>query len=178
MNVLDNMNIDQIPLPAVIGAHLVSHPAAAPAQAPDNGPKFLLVCSRDLDDDEKSLLRLYGGVLEFDDCHINIPLQQLIEQNNVSYIVFDIRQKSHRMALSKEAGDESYHIIAVIHKWEEFDDFIDDANAENCLSSLPPKQAFKRDFDKLLLEKKIRKPSCAKNVLRIFLKVLGGWGKK
>lgn len=177
MNVLDNMNLDQIPLPPVIGAQVVSQPDA-PAHAPEQGSVFLLVCSRDLEDEEKDLLRQYGGMLEYDDCHINIPLQQLIDQNRISYVIFDIREKNHRMALTKEAGNDAYHIVAVIHKWEEMDDFIDDANAENVMSSLPPKQAFKRDFDKLLMEKKIRKPSCLKNVLRIALKVLGGWAKK
>jgi hypothetical protein len=70
-----------------------------------------------------------------------------------------------------------FHIIAIVHKWEEMDDFIDDSNCENCLSSLPSKQAFKKDFDRLLLEKKIREPSCAKSMIRIFHKAINGWQK-
>lgn len=168
MNVLDNMVVPDIPVPAG-----VSQSAAAVAQDND---KFLLVCSRDLEADEMELLATYGKVLRYDECHLNIPLSQLVD--GVSYVVFDVRQKSHRLALSKESENEHFHSIALIHKWEQFDDFVDDANCENCLSSLPAKQAFKRDFDRLLLEKKIRKPSCMKSVLRTFLKVLGGWQKE
>ena len=168
MNVLDNMVVPDIPVPAG-----VSQSAAAVAQDND---KFLLVCSRDLEADEMELLATYGKVLRYDECHLNIPLSQLVD--GVSYVVFDVRQKSHRLALSKESENEHFHSIALIHKWEQFDDFVDDANCENCLSSLPAKQAFKHDFDRLLLEKKIRKPSCIKSVLRTFLKVLGGWQKE
>ena len=168
MNVLDNMVVPDIPVPSGI-----SQPAAAAGQ--DNEDKFLIVCSRDLDEEEMELLTSYGKVLRYDECHLNIPLSQLV--SDVSYVVFDVRQKSHRLALAKESGNEQFHLIALIHKWEQFDDFVDDANCENCLSSLPTKQAFKRDFDRLLLEKKIRKPSCIKSVLRTFLKVLGGWQK-
>jgi hypothetical protein len=137
---------------------------------------FILVCSRDLSDEEMDLLTMYGKVLVYDDCHINLPLDQLVESIRPSYIVFDIRLKPHRMALSKEMSG-NYHIIAIVNSWEKEDDFIDDAKCENCLSSLPLKQAFKKDFDKLLVEKKIRKPSCMKNILRMFFKIAGGWQK-
>lgn len=184
MNVLDNMVVPDVPLPEVINAN--AHPVHGkqsssyqPHFQTEDSEKFLLVCSRDLEPEEIALLELYGKVLRYDDCHVNIPLDQLIDQGTpVSYIIFDVRLKSHRMALAKESGDESFHLIAIIHKWEQFDDFIDDANCENCLTSLPAKQAFKKDFDKLLLEKKIRSPSCMKSVMRTFLKVLGGWAKE
>lgn len=169
MNVLDNMVVPDIQVPL---------PSSSSSSPSDSGEKFLFVCSRDLEAEEMDLLTSYGKVLTYDDCMINIPLDQLMAQGNVSYVLFDIRKKSHRLTLSKEAGNENFHLIALIHKWEQFDDFIDDANCENCLSSLPTKQAFKRDFDRLLLEKKIRKPSCLKNIGRTFLKVLGGWSKE
>jgi hypothetical protein len=123
---------------------------------------------------------LYGKVLQYDSCHVNIPLDQLIRQNNANYLVFDVRDKNHRLAISKSSiqhENENVHIIALVSSWEKLDDFIDDAGCENCLSSLPAKQAFKKDFNTLLLEKKIRKPSCAKNVLRLVLKAWGGWAK-
>ena len=170
MNVLDNMVVPdiQVPLPSSVSRQMSS----------DSGDKFLFVCSRDLEAEEMDLLSSYGKVLAYDDCMINIPLDQLVAQGSVSYVLFDVRKKSHRLALSKEAGNDNFHLVALINKWEQFDDFVDDANCENCLSSLPIKQAFKRDFDRLLLEKKIRKPSCLKNIGRTFLKALGGWAKE
>ena len=124
MNVLDNMVVPDIPVPSG-----VSQSAAAVVQ--DNDDKFLLVCSRDLEAEEMELLSTYGKVLRYDECHLNIPLSQLVD--GVSYVIFDVRQKSHRLAMSKEAENEHFHSIAVIHKWEQFDDFVDDAN---CLVSL------------------------------------------
>ncbi len=141
---------------------------------------FLIVASRDLSNEELNLLKLYGKVLQYDTCHINIPLFDLIKQNDASYVVFDIRNKEHRMAISKALSDcenNNAHLVAVVHSWEKLDDFVDDAKCENCMSSLPPKQAFKADFDTLLLEKKIREPSLAKNVIRMISKVFSGWSK-
>lgn len=183
MNVLDNMN-----LPDVIVPQNVQVPSVLKAQeqkemrplASAENPVFLLVCSRDLEEEELELLRLYGKVLAYDNCHVNIPLDQLIVQNNANYVTFDVRDKNHRMAISKAAditSNKNVHIVSIVHSWEKLDDFVDDSGSENCLSSLPPKQAFKKDFDTLLLEKKIRKPSCAKNVLRLILKAWGGWSK-
>lgn len=191
MNVLDNMNLPDVIVPhqvhvsAVLGngnnaqSHDEKHDNKVLADA--DQPVFLLVCSRDLEDEELDLLKLYGKVLAYDNCHINIPLDQLITQNNANYVTFDVRDKNHRMAISKAADITSnphVHIIAVVHSWEKLDDFVDDAGCENCLANLPPKQAFKKDFDTLLLEKKIRQPSCLKNVVRLVLKAWGGWAKE
>lgn len=141
---------------------------------------FLIVASRDLDNEELDLLNLYSKVLKYDNCHINIPLFDLIRQNDAKYVIFDIRNKEHRMAISKalsECEKNNAHLVALVHSWEKLDDFIDDSKCENCMSSLPPKQAFKADFDTLLLEKKIRQPSLVKNFLRMVSKVFSGWSK-
>jgi hypothetical protein len=142
---------------------------------------FLMVSSRDLSEEEMELLKLYGKVLEYDNCHVNIPLDKLIDQNNADYVIFDVRNKQHRMAISKATvhhENPNVHVIAVVSQWEKEDDFVDDANCENCLASLPPKQAFKKDFDTLLLQKKIRQPSCVKSVIRVIAKTLGGCAKE
>ena len=207
MNVLDNMNLPDVIVPqqvqlSVASANNLANNAAlnnnannavlnnnvnANANANVNNqlasaenPVFLIVASRDLEDEEVALLNLYGKVLQYDSCHVNIPLEQLIRQNNANYLVFDVREKNHRMAISKSSvqhNNKDVHVIALVHSWEKLDDFIDDAGCENCLASLPPKQAFKTDFNTLLLEKKIRKPSCAKDVLRLVLKAWHGWAK-
>jgi hypothetical protein len=205
MNVLDNMNLPDVIVPqqvqlsaasannlannalfnaanvnAKANANVNANVNAANQLASSDNPVFLIVASRDLEDEEVALLNLYGKVLQYDSCHVNIPLDQLIRQNNANYLVFDVREKNHRMAISKSSvqhDNENVHVIALVHSWEKLDDFIDDAGCENCLSSLPPKQAFKTDFNTLLLEKKIRKPSCAKDVLRLVLKAWNGWAK-
>jgi hypothetical protein len=210
MNVLDNMNLPDVIVPQQVQLSVASVNNLANNAALNNvnsnvnsnvnlntnvnlnanvnnnrlaspeNPVFLIVASRDLEDEEVDLLNLYGKVLQYDSCHVNIPLDQLIRQNNANYLVFDVREKNHRMAISKSSvqhDNEHVHVIALVHSWEKLDDFIDDAGCENCLSSLPPKQAFRSDFNTLLLEKKIRKPSCAKDVLRLVLKAWNGWAK-
>jgi hypothetical protein len=201
MNVLDNMNLPDVIVPqhvqlsvsnaanvvnaanavnATNAANVVKNNLNVNNLASAENPVFLIVSSRDLEDEELSLLNLYGKVLQYDGCHVNIPLDQLIVNNNANYLVFDVREKNHRMAISKSSvqhNNKHIHVIALVHSWEKLDDFIDDAGCENCLSSLPPKQAFKSDFNTLLLEKKIRKPSCAKDVLRLVLKAWNGWAK-
>lgn len=139
---------------------------------------FLIVCSRDVNNDELNLLKLYGKVLQYDDCHINIPLFELIKQNEANYVLFDIRNKEHRMAISKAISsckENNAHLVGLVRSWEKLDDFIGDSNCENCMSHLPPKQAFKSDFDTLLLEKKIREPSIFKNVLRLASNFFNGF---
>jgi hypothetical protein len=139
---------------------------------------FLIVCSRDVDNDELNLLKLYGKVLQYDDCHINIPLFELIKQNESNYVLFDIRNKEHRMAISKAISnfnENNVHLVGLVRCWEKLDDFIDDSKCENCMSHLPPKQAFKYDFDTLLLEKKIREPSMAKNIMRLVSSFFNGF---
>lgn len=184
MNVLDNMNLPDVIVPQQVQVAVLDNKENKenenrPLASAEN-PVFLLVCSRDLEEEELNLLSLYGKVLAYDKCHVNIPLDQLISQNRANYVTFDVRDKNHRMAISKAVditSNKHVHTVAIVHSWEKLDDFVDDAGCENCLSSLPQKQAFKKDFDTLLLEKKIRKPSCAKNMLRILLKAWGGWSK-
>jgi len=135
-------------------------------------PVFLLIISRDLAPDELSLIRLYGNVLEYSDCHINIPLENIINEHKTNYVIFDVRKKRDRVELQKiNYSCYHYHIVAIVHCWEKEDDFIDDAKCENCLTTLPPKQAFKKDFDKLLLQKKIKQTGCFKNILRTLSKI-------
>jgi hypothetical protein len=175
MNVLDSMELPDI-TPRNPQQPLLTNRSISNMSNSSQNVKFMLICSRDIEQEELDLLQFYSKVLVYDDCHINIPLDQLVNES-ISYVIFDVRKKSHRMAISKEMS-ENFHVVAIIHKWQEMDDFIDDANCENCLASFPPKQAFKRDFDKLLLERKIRKPSCMKNIFRVFFKAIGGWQKE
>jgi len=186
MNVLDNMPMPEVVAPklqSVSNVNNVNNENANVNNSNSNSNKqiFLLVSSRDLEEEERELLQLYGKVLDYDNCHVNIPLDQLISQNNADYVVFDVRNKQHRMAISKASvqhDNPNVHVVALVNAWEKEEDFVDDANCENCLASLPPKQAFKRDFDTLLLQKKIRQPSCAKSLLRLLSKALGGCAKE
>ena len=81
-----------------------------------------------------------------------------IDEKNDNYL--KLNQKTMFKQSIKD-GSTPYKVknsnLKLSKKWQELDDFIDDANCENCITSFPPKQAFKRDFDKLLLERSGRK---------------------
>jgi hypothetical protein len=134
---------------------------------------FLIIHSRNVEQSEKDLLKSYGSVLEWDSSFINIPLSS----HQFQYCLLDIHNKDVRMLLMKTDLTQ-YHVVILSRKWESEDDFHEDVQAENVIRSLPPKQAFVSEFNRLLLAPKIRKPSCAKAVLRIVLKVLSGYSDK
>lgn len=134
---------------------------------------FIIVYGDKIPSKDIELLKNFGRCLEFHESYINIPLAN----HKFDYCVVDIREKSHRQMLMKE-NLENYHIVVICSWFQEDDDFIKDVMAENILHHLPEKLPFKSDFDKLLLSKKIRKPSCSKIVLRVLKKVLSGWSEQ
>lgn len=126
----------------------------------DNKP-FLLACSRKLEPAEMELLKSYGKVLVFDNSFRNIPLKQ----HQFEYALFDLSEKVHRDTLCKE-DLSPYHVVCVVGLLDGYDDFPSDLGAENCVRSFPARQAFKSEFDRLILSRKVRKPSKLKSFLR------------
>lgn len=132
--------------------------------------QFILVFETKHRPEDVSLLSTYGKVMEYDSSYINIPLNK----HQFDYLLININDKAHRQMLMKEDLN-SYNVIVICAWWQEDDDFVEDVKAQNVIHHLPPKQAFKADFDRLLLSKKIRKPSCGKTILRLLKKVLNAW---
>jgi len=158
-------------LPKVIRKEL--DPSDVKAQAPADDKPFLLCCSRDIEQHELELLKSYGKVLEFHESFRNIPLRS----HQFDYAVFDLRLKVHRDTLMKEDLSH-YHIVCVISLLDSRDDFVSDLKAENCVRSFPERQAFKSDFDRLLLSAKIRKPSVLKSLLRFLCFLSDGYPRE
>lgn len=138
------------------------------ADASDSKP-FILVCSRDLEQAELDILNSYGKVLIWRPSYMNIPLAQ----HQFDYCVLDARRKEDRSLLASNSLQE-YHIVVITHKYLALDDLSNDVGAENVISKLPPHQAFKQTFDRLLISKKVRSPSCLKSVLRFLLSLANG----
>lgn len=132
--------------------------------------QFILVFESKHKPEDVSLLSTYGKVLEYDSSYINIPLNK----HQFDYLLIDINDKAHRQMLMKEDLNK-YNVVVVCNWYQDDDDFVEDVKAQNVIHHLPAKQAFKADFDRLLLCKKIRKPSCGKTVLRVLKKVLNAW---
>lgn len=164
MSLLDN-------LPPVIKTQVVEEDVRSINGEVDK--PFIIVHSRPLEQEEKDLMKHYGTVLEWTAAYRNIP----IAKHKFHYMTCDVNDKDVRMMLMTNPMD-AYHVVVLCRKYEAEDDFIDDVKSENVLRHLPPQMAFKNDWDKLLLSSKIRAPSCAKAVLRLFLSLLGGYSTK
>jgi hypothetical protein len=129
----------------------------------DVSKHFLIVSSRDFEKDEIELLRSYGKVFQYDDCHINIPLEILLKEYDPHYLLFDVRKKNHRLVLTHDFR-EKFHIMALIKWYELLEDFIQDIDAIKVLKEFPPREATREFFDYNLFHHKIREPNFIKSL--------------
>jgi len=156
-------------LPKVIRKELAQDDVKAHEHKGEN-KSFLLVCSRDLEATEMDILQSYGKVLTWRPSYMNIPLAQ----HEFDYCILDARRKEDRSLLAANPLDP-YHVVVITHKYLALDDLAHDVHAENIISKLPAHQAFKATFDRLLISKKVRSPSCAKSVIRFLLSLANGF---
>ena len=137
------------------------------------GKPFILACSRLLTPEEQELLKLYGRLLVLDSSFRNIPLKS----HKADYMVFNLMEKVHRDTMAKEDLSD-YHVVCVVGLLDSYDDFASDVGAVNLVRTFPARQAFKTEFDRLLLCPKIRKPSVAKTILRFLCGLANGLESK
>ena len=130
---------------------------------------FILCATREVLPQEVELIRSYGKVFIFEEAFRNIP----IASHDFAYAFFDLRRKVDRDALMKE-DLSAYYVIAIIDRLDKLDDTHKDIGALNLVHSLPSRQAFKADFDRLLLSAKIRAPSTLKSLWRFLCFLSGG----
>jgi hypothetical protein len=141
--------------------------------APVNAKPFILACSRQIEQEELDLLKYYGKVLVFHHSFVNIPLSQ----HDFQYALFDLHQKVHRDTLAKEDLSR-YNVVCIIGRLDAHDDFSNDIHSQNCVRTFPQRQAFKSEFDRLLLSHKIRAPSVLKSIWRFFCALGNGYLKE
>ena len=132
---------------------------------------FIIVISRDLSEEELDLLVHYGKVVEFDfKVYTNVPLQSI----QFEYFILDVRRSEDRHYFQQIGVDilEKYNLISVCHSIQKNEEYHEELGVDNVLTKLPNRQAFKHDFDRMLMQKKISKPnvgaSCIKSVFRLF----------
>jgi len=162
MSLLDN-------LPKVIRKELAQDDVKA-HDAHEESKPFVLVISRDLEPAELEILQSYGKVLIWRPSYVNIPLSQ----HEFDYCIVDARRKEDRSLLAANPLD-AYHVVVITHKYLSLDDLAHDVGAENTIHKLPQHQAFKQTFDRLLISKKVRSPSCVKSVIRFLLNLANGF---
>lgn len=141
--------------------------------APVNAKPFILACSRPIEQEELDLLKFYGKVMVFHHSFVNIPMSQ----HDFQYAIFNLHEKVHRDTLAKEDLSR-YNVVCIIGRLDTHDDFSNDIHSQNCVRTFPQRQAFKSEFDRLLLAKKIRAPSVLKSVWRFLCFLSDGLAKE
>ena len=128
--------------------------------------------TRDMKEEELQLLQHYGTVIKFEaKVYTNVPIQSL----QFDYFILDIRNRDDRYYL-QQIDANLFHFISVCYSFEKYDDYHKEIGVENIMSKLPEKQAFKQDFNRLLLQKKISKPAVWKSCIKSFIRVFKGGG--
>lgn len=154
--------LDSIQLPPVIKLADVS------ASVKSGNPKPLIVlCSRDMSDEDLEKFEQQGKTLKWKDSLINVPFSSL----EFDYLLIDLRSKNARITIQRQDLSR-YNVVAYV--WaiqKETDDFISQSGAI-AISSIPEHAINKADFDQQLLTEKLKAPSVAKSFLRIVMSCL------
>lgn len=117
--------------------------------------RMVICITKDIDELEEKVLSDYGKVIKYEhDLHNNIDCDTLV----FDYFILDIRKKDDRYYFMKQiianAKRDHYHVVLYNYCFEDNVDF----NCDNQINSFPKKQANKKDFDTLLLMKRIKAP--------------------
>jgi hypothetical protein len=115
--------------------------------------RMVICISKDIDELEEKVLADYGKVIRYEhDLHNNIDSSTL----SFDYLIIDLRKKDDRYFYMKEILNkrDKYHVVLYNYCFEESREF----DCDNQINSFPKKQANKKDFDALLLIKRIKQP--------------------
>ena len=135
--------------------------------------KFIFVITKNIDDEQLELLKEYGKVIIFDN---NIYNNINVSSIDFEFLILDIREKGDREYLQKIENMDSFYLISICHSFERFEEYHAEMRVNNILTKLPAKQAYKSEFIKLLLQKKISKPSVALSCYKSFIRLVkGNW---
>lgn len=119
-----------------------------------NLKKFVICTTRDLKDKDRKLLESYGNVLDYShDIHNNLSPETF----PFDYLLINLNESGDRYFYMKQIKPfrERYNVVLYKYQFED-DDILD---ADNIISSFPKRQARKLDFEMILLQERISKPS-------------------
>lgn len=121
--------------------------------------KIIICLYKTLSSDGSSLLKKYGKVIEIDSSYLNIDCNLL----SFDYLVIDFRVIQYRVYFQKYIMNQnSYHLLLYRHSYETNNGI----PFHNELCELPPEQALKIDFDKLLFMEPLPSPKCYISLFR------------
>ena len=118
---------------------------------------FIILHSKELQPEELEIFKKFGKIAQFDDTYHRIDAEKL----NFDYMFLDLHSKNARLFYG-ELDLEKYNVLAYINIYEKYNPNLtkEELQCDNIITSIPkPLTPFKEDFDKALLEKKIKKPN-------------------
>lgn len=116
--------------------------------------KFVICTTRELKDKDRQLLESYGNVLDYDhNIHNNLSPDTF----PFDYLLINLNESGDRYFYMKQIQPfkERYHVILYKYAFEDAKIL----NSDNIISSFPKRQARKEDFEMILLQERISKPS-------------------
>ena len=116
--------------------------------------KFVICTTRVLKDKDTALLKLYGNVLDYDHTiHNNLSPDTF----PFDYLIINLNESGDRYFYMKQIQPfrDKYHVILYKYGFEDADIL----EADNVINSFPKRQARKEDFEMILLQERIQKPS-------------------
>jgi hypothetical protein len=134
--------------------------------------RVIIATTRDIDDDDTAVLKDYGKVLSYNhDLHNNLDCDAF----EWSYLIIDLRNSEDRYYYMKtiQPKKDKYSVV-LYHYGFENEELME---VDNDFNKFPAKQAIQKDFNNLLLLKRIVKPrwyaSLFKCILKSYQKVKG-----
>ena len=130
----------------------MSLPKLIPLEEKKELIRMVICISKDIDEVDEKILADYGKVVRYEhDLHNNIDCDTL----SFDYIIIDLRKKDDRYYFMKQILNkkDKYNVILYNYCFEE-----NDFDCNNVITSFPKKQACKKDFDAILLIKRIKQP--------------------
>lgn len=150
-----------------IPLHDAPEPEPAEPVHQESKGKIIVIHSKDVSSEERKIFQFWGKVLLWDSRYINIPIEKL---PYFDYLFIDMRLKEARYALGS-INLASYSTVAYVPWYHKEEKFIDRL-ADMALTSFPLRAISKEDFDRQLLNEKLRAPSIARSFLSMFLPCL------
>ena len=151
-----------VPLPAVIQ---LAEAIVAAVEEKKEEKRVIICCTRDIAEDDLSLLKGYGKVLSYShNLHNNLSCDRF----QWDYLILDLRDSDCRYYYMKYVlPHKDEYAVAVFHfPFEDQDDLLD---ADSYFTSFPREQATKQSFNELMLMNRIKKPRAAVSLLKCCL---------
>ena len=117
--------------------------------------QMIILHTVDLKREDLTTLESYGKVVQYD---VAVEGNMLLPSLQFDYLTLNLNKKADRCYFDSQ-DTSSCNIIAYISVIEQFDRYIDDLACSNVITSFPPRQHLKGDYDALLLKQSTDSPS-------------------